>query len=245
MSPAWAGVICDGVDDQLTTGQLGSVFFNTTATTISLWVKPTGAAPAVAHLYEGQSIFGDIDGGGGTYYGIYRHNNSGAGDEINCWNFVTSSFEVATTTDNDTWTHLAYVQNGTSLTCYKNGVSAGSNTSTTSIDLTNSGIVALCNVVSAGVTTVYAGEIADVRFFNTALTAAQVETIAKSRLYTTGAQGTAGFPLAQCADGAAATGVAFVDRTGNGATMTADDGANNTGMLCSGSSMLAWPVGAN
>jgi len=240
VSIAHAGFICDGTDDRLTTGLTGSTFFTSTGATISLWIKPTGTAPAVAHLFEGQGIIGDVD----AYYGIYRHNNSGEGDRVNCWGFVASSFEVATTTDNNTWTHIAYVQTGTALTCYKNGVSAGSNTSAASLEVSASGNVNLCDVDEPGVATVFAGEIADVRLFNTALTASQIEVIAASRMHMVGPfNGTAYWPLAQCSDGASGDGVVFVDRTGNGRSLTADNGANNTGMACSGSSLLAWPGG--
>lgn len=240
-----AGVVGDGTDDRMTTGIASSTFFNSTGATISIWIKPTGSAPAVSHLYEGQSILGD-DNGAGSYYGIYRHNNSGAGDEVNCWSYLSNSEEVATATDNNTWTHIAYVQDNASLTCYKNGVSAGSNTNSTAMDTTNAGNFNVLDVNQPGVTTVYAGEVADIRLYNTALTAAQVEVIAKSRMHYVGAMnGSAYWTFAQCSDGAAANGVGFVDVTGNGRTLTADDGANNTGMTCTGASAIGWPVGAN
>lgn len=237
---AHAGVISDGVDDLMTTGQLGSVFFTSTGATIAFWVRTTGTAPAVDHAYEGQSIVGDAL----NYYGIYRQNNTGAGDMVTCWSYLTNSEDVGTTTNNTVWTHIAFVQTATALTCYKNGLAAGSNTASTALDLSNSGTLVFFSVVSGGVTT-YAGEITDVRLFNTALTASQIEVIALSRQFYSGPMnGTGTWTFSQCGDGAAANGVVFADRSGSNRTLTADDGANNSGVICAGSSHLSWPVGA-
>lgn len=90
------------------------------------------------------------------------------------------------------------------------------------------------------------GEIASVHIFSGALSAAQAEGMHKAALggvYT--AQSVATFSLSQCADGTSGNGVALQDLSGNGHTVTPNDGANNTGTTCTGSSTLAWPVGAH
>jgi hypothetical protein len=242
--PAHAGVICAGSDDYLDTGQVGSVFFSATAATMMMWVRPTGAATADGiSVYQGQAIMGDADG----WMGLYRTTIGGV-DKLNAYNNddnPADDTQVGAAFTNNAWTHLAFVQSASALTLYKDGVSVGTEPLSTGMAHLADSVVYGCAGYGFG-SLFFQGQVTDIRLFNTVLTASQIEVIAANRLVYGGTfNGTAYWTLDQCADGASGDGVGFADRTGNGRILTGANGAVDTGPTCTGSSLLAWPVGAN
>jgi len=93
--------------------------------TISLWVRPTGAAPILseeAEIVDGDFIFGDHP----RWFGIYQAEIDGL-DRIWVWNIDDPQFGVGLSIIGipytiGEWVHITLVHENTSLKAYKNGV---------------------------------------------------------------------------------------------------------------------------
>lgn len=247
VSFAHAGIVFDGTDDYAITDASGTFDFSNTTVTVSLRFRATTTGGTV-YIFAKRTTASD-----GGYFA--RIATTG---EITARIISTDAQAVAerTTTSNTAldgnWHSLAVVlttdtsvQANNSISLYYDGaLNQGSLTSSTSNAYTPS-VLDFTFGAPSNLSSSLNGEVAAVRIFQGAVTAAQAETLHKAKLagpYV--GPGIASFPLAQCGDGASGNGVAFFDTSGNGHTFTPNDGANNTGVTCTGS-ILAWPVGAN
>ena len=166
---------CINIDGALTT------LSSTTVGSWSYWVKTTNAT-----LSSPQRMiqFGDTNGNGFLYIRIEtdgkigsQARNSGVSD----WSFKSDSAIFS----NNTWTHIAVVQDGVQPKVYKNGVEVPI-TFTTSTDKTawfsdlpslDNGRIGCGNQNNAGDIQFFNGAIDEVSFFNTALTELEVKKI--------------------------------------------------------------------
>ena len=92
----------------------------------------------------------------------------------------------------------------------------------------------------------YGGKIGEVFKADMALTQAQMELIANSKIkgmvyQVCGSNLKWYLQLDDESDGTSGDGDTFVDRSGNGNNGTGDDGANNTGLTCKGEEVLSYP----
>jgi hypothetical protein len=234
-----AGVVCDGVDDYGGNGPIGN-HLTVSAGTIALWANPTGTAPSVGTVSLGQGLTGDY----GTNIGLYRAIVGGL-DRLWAYNYDGTETVVGGAYTVNTWTHVAWVHGSGTLRLYLNGLEAGNTPSGNTTNISFDTFLCVANFVSAPW---FAGAIDDVRVFSTALSATDIAVLAGSRLrYGTLHNGTAYWPLDDCADGAAVDQYLFLQQSGVNTdhTMYVEDGANNTGMTCRASTILAYPWGAN
>jgi hypothetical protein len=235
-----AGVVCDGVDDDLIGSALANLLSNTTGT-MALWFRPAGTPLTDTACFNGEKLMvGNASGNGSP--GLTRLVLSGA-DRVCAGNFDGSvETQVSTPVTVGNWTHLVWVHESGTLFLYQEGMLIGSVASGTTEDVTPTFLV--CGG-SSGFSPAE-GTVTEVRTWSTALTAGEIANVAQSRMAFVGIrQGSAYWPLDQCGEGASGQGVGFVDRSGNGQTLTGDDGANNTGLTCQASEFLSYPWGAN
>jgi len=92
--------------------------------TISLWVRPQGAAEAGVDPVHCNAIFGDRPRWWGISRGII-----GVDDKIWIWNYDGNFDSIAIDYAVDEWVHLAMVHSGGILRAFKNGIEVGSTTS--------------------------------------------------------------------------------------------------------------------
>lgn len=226
-----ADVVCDGVDDDLTTGVALSSFLSATTGTLEVWYKPTGTASAgfgSADCYPGEFLLGDMSSGGATHLSISRNGNLSSTDRVCVWNDDGGFDQIVSTYSVNTWTHLVWVHTGGNLLMYKDGALVSSTASGNTIDLTAQ--VRMCNGAPAG-TAIGEGVFARAAVYNVALSANQIEVLGKSRLQRVSPiAATALWDFSRCADGASCNTVGFVDRSGNNRTLTA---AGTTGAAAS------------
>ncbi len=180
---------CINIDGALTT------LSSTTVGSWSCWVNTTNAT-----LSSPQRMiqFGDTNGNGFLYIRIEtdgkigsQARNSGVSD----WSFKSDSAIFS----NNTWTHIAVVQDGVQPKVYKNGVEVPI-TFTTSTDKTawfsdlpslDNGRIGCGNQNNAGDIQFFNGAIDEVSFFNTALTELEVRKIYYASGVSSGATKTA------------------------------------------------------
>lgn len=246
--PLWAGVACDGVDDDLPTGLVFTDFITSTAGTISLWYTPTGAADSDnVNCGGGGRIWVAYEENQGNWIALMRHNNFGGLDRI------TNTHWDGTADCNDTTytvnvpMHLAWVHSaGTTSLLYKDGVQVDTVASGTTADLTANILLYFCagSLVALDGVNVAEGTITNLQTFPAALTAEQVANLA-SRTHRISAGGvpSGDWPLDECAHGASGQGVTFRDRSGNNRHLVGDDGPNNTGATCQGETVVSYPWG--
>ena len=141
----------------------------TTALTISAWVKPTKVA--TQYLVK-KAVSSTTDG--------YELGLSSAGKAFVRLNQASKAdtYRVDSLTSyptNGTWIHLAATYDGTTIRLYVNGVLEGSVAGPTSIKTNN---LALTLGAEPGGFRPFAGTLDDVRVYSTALTQAQITTLA-------------------------------------------------------------------
>jgi len=166
---------CINIDGALTT------LSSTTVGSWSCWVKTTNAT-----LSSPQRMiqFGDTNGNGFLYIRIENDGKIGSqarNSGVSDWSFKSDSAIFS----NNTWTHIAVVQDGVQPKVYKNGVEVPI-TFTTSTDKTawfsdlpslDNGRIGCGNQNNAGDIQFFNGAIDEVSFFNTALTEFEVKSI--------------------------------------------------------------------
>jgi hypothetical protein len=137
----------------LTSSSSANFAFGSGNFTIEFWMYPTAAFNGFTRImanlaYNGAYTNGNWNiGGGGTILSWYCANGGG--------------FNCATTISTNTWYHVAFVRNGTTISCYLNGVLDGSGAiSTTAID---NGTSALALIGAAGTSYGYTGYLDEIR----------------------------------------------------------------------------------
>ncbi len=166
---------CINIDGALTT------LSSTTVGSWSCWVKPIDATPT----NQNRIIqFGDTNGNGFLYIRIESDGKIGAqarNSGTSSWSFKSDSSIFS----NNTWTHIAVVQDGVQPKVYKNGVEVPI-TFTVSTDKTawfsdlpslDNGRIGCGNQNNLGDIQFFNGSIDEVGFWNTALTSTQVAEI--------------------------------------------------------------------
>jgi len=239
LSPlASADVVCDGVDDDLTTGVALSSFLSATTGTLEVWYKPTGTASAgfgSPDCYPGEFLLGDMSSGGATHLSISRNGNLSSTDRLCVWNDDGGFDQIVSTYTVDTWTHLVWVHTGGNLLMYKDGALVSSTASGNTTALTAE--VRMCNGAPAG-SAIGEGVFARAALYSVALSANQIEVLGKSRLQRVSPiAASAAWDFSRCADGASCNTVAFTDRSGNGRTLTA------SGTTGAAASAIGYPWG--
>lgn len=213
LGTAQADVLCDGSDDQLTSGVAFSNVLTAAAGTILVWYTMTGDGPGVASCYQGGTLIGDTDG----YLGL---GHVAPPDTMCVWQYSGGSAQtVKPTPAPGSPHHLGWVHGGGTLFAYDQGVVFGSTGSGDTDDLATN--LAVCR--AAGTTA--NGTVSEILVYNVALSASEIAALAGRRRYGAGStQPTAHWRLDSCADGAACAGVSFVDGSGNGRTLTGVNG---------------------
>lgn len=137
----------------LTSSSSANYAFGSGNFTIEFWMYPTAAFNGFTRImanlaYNGAYTNGNWNiGGGGAFLTWYCANGGG--------------FNCATTISTNTWYHVAFVRNGTTISCYLNGVLDGSGAiSTTAID---NGTSALALIGAAGTSYGYTGYLDEIR----------------------------------------------------------------------------------
>jgi len=253
---AFGAVDFDGVDDSVLTAV--SAPFQIAVRTVSAWIYPRTAGesnfgiivsthesganggwlismcsndgtecPAISNTIE---IFNYFTGTDGAWYAT-------TGVTLNAWNHVAVSYDASSTSN----VPVIYI-NGQLMTI--GGPTFGTPTGSSEH---SSGDVLRIGTFNTAEDFNFDGLIDDVRIYNRALSAVEIEIIAKGRLkydsLTTPGNGLVGYwPLDDSPDGTSGDGDTFVDRSGNGNNGTGVDGANNTGLTAKASSYLMYPV---
>ncbi len=246
---AFGAVDFDGTDDYVDGGDINAMD-GLTSVTVTAWIKlAINSASGETHFVEKSGCDGMNDSGPFELYGGATANKAGfavypAG--ANPSTYVLSG-DGTTTIDDGTWHHLAGTYDGVRVRLYVNGIeenSAALAGVTLSSNTRPFDIGGYCNNHGG-----YFGNglIDDVRVYNRALSASEIEVIAKGRLkydsLTTPGNGLVGYwPLDDSPDGTSGDGDTFVDRSGNGNNVTGVDGANNTGLTAKASSYLMYPA---
>ena len=238
-----ADIVCDGVDDDLTSGVALSTFMSGTTGSMMLWYQPTGTPnwSNTTECFEGERTLGDFALVDGSYAGIYRHGNLNGNDRLCAyhWDGTEDRVEAAYTTN--AWTHLAWVHSGGSLTFYKDGLSQGVVSSGTTALLTGNFRVCL-GIADLQGNHPGQGVVAGVEIYNVEVSAAEIAAKATARLHRFGSTGRSGaWTLDSCAT--TGQGHAFYDSSHGGHPLTGDDGPNNAGLTCLANGVLTYPWG--
>jgi hypothetical protein len=121
----------DGTDDYLSINYNSAFNFGTNSFTWETWIYPTNIS-GIDGIYA-------TSGGSGVNPKFVIHLNAGT-PSIH-YNNLTNGSDIYTTATSavsiNTWTHLAFVRNGSNWTWYINGNSAGSGTNNTNITFTS------------------------------------------------------------------------------------------------------------
>ncbi len=171
----------DGTNDSINIDGALTTLSSTTVGSWSCWVKPIDATPT----NQNRIIqFGDTNGNGFLYIRIESDGKIGAqarNSGTSSWSFKSDSSIFS----NNTWTHIAVVQDGVQPKVYKNGVEVPI-TFTVSTDKTawfsdlpslDNGRIGCGNQNNIGDIQFFNGAIDEVAVFNTALTANDVQRI--------------------------------------------------------------------
>lgn len=222
---ARADIDCDQVDDLLTTGVAASNFVSASAFTITAWMKIQSTAVSAGSCWGGSNMTGDAD----SYVMLGRNDNflfcGYANDGAS--HYVESASAVG-------WSHVAVRLSGGTLTLYVNGVATSTTTSGNVANLSTS-------IRACGGCCAFSGDrVSEIAYYNVAVPAEEIEYIGKSRVRGVGRTAPRAYwQFDACAHGASANTVAFPDKTGNGRTITGDDGANNLGLTCRGAEFVS------
>ena len=231
-----SGIVCDGVDDSL---DAGNVLDLPNATfTIDWWLTTTGTASFQYVLSKGA--------GTGGYFvrllstGVLSVEIRNAAAEA-----IASRTSVADLNDG-VRRHVAVVlttdtttRDNNLITIYVNGVTSQNALvhTGTGAYAGNTGTLRLCRLGS----NYLAATLENVRVWSGNLDAATIALLAQSRSVRLALPTPllAQWTFLPCPTGASCQGVAVRDVSGNGLTMTPDDGANNTGVLGIGTGYLS------
>jgi hypothetical protein len=165
----------DGSSSYIATNRQSTNFISASTGSISVWVKPMGSSPSVSNAYNGLAVVSDADGiPHGTCwgdYGIFRANISST-DAIWAENYDGSEEKIAIPYANNAWVHIVWVHSGGVLYAYKNG------TLVSSVAAGNS-LLSTCYLFigTAGTSQYFNGSIDDVRIYNRALSASEVQQL--------------------------------------------------------------------
>jgi len=170
-------VLLDGVDEYINIDSVKTALASTTKGTWSCWVKPVDATPAEFEIFISFGASGTD-----TLVELFLNTDGTLG----CFCQIPGGVRWHKDTTNpvlsdNTWTHIALVQDGTEPVLYGDGVAVAQafivSTDKTAWfnDLTlDTGRVADVNWASAGETNHFNGNIDRVRFWNIALSSAQI-----------------------------------------------------------------------
>lgn len=228
--PAHADIDCDQVDDVLTTGVAASTFVSGSAFTITAWLKVHSTAISAGSCWGGSNITGDTGG----YVALGRNDNF-----LFCGYAYDGASHYVESASAVGWSHVAVRLSGGTLTLYVNGVATHTTTSGNVVDLSNP--IRAC----AGASAFSGDRVSEIAYYNVAVPAEEIEYIGKSRVRGVGRTAPRVYwQFDACAHGVSANTVAFADKSGNGQTITGDDGANNLGLTCRGAEFVSrrWGV---
>jgi Concanavalin A-like lectin/glucanases superfamily len=146
-----------------------TTLMTTTNGTFAAWVNPHGTSADRPNAWTLPAVFHDSGGA----VGISRGTVSGANDSFWAWNWGSAFHVTGTSYTLNQWVHLVWVHSAsTTLTLYKNGVSAAT--------------VATAATGSSGTTLIGQGyaalgfldaDLDELRFYNRALTAGDVQAL--------------------------------------------------------------------
>jgi parallel beta-helix repeat protein len=155
----------DGVDDYVDVGNDSSLM-TTGDLTIIAWIKARESRACIySHTWNGWRLgFGIGNDNYDGRLGFYTWNHGK-------W------IEAGSSLADDTWHHVAVTLSGTIVTLYTGGIKIGSDTGTPASDLTGIGLIGLYNYDWH-----FGGLIDDVRIYNHALSAAEIEALYKAGL---------------------------------------------------------------
>ncbi len=191
---------------------------------VSLWVKPTGAAitgPSPAHL---DLIFGDRPRWWGVSRGIF-----GGNDRIWVWNYDGSYQMIGLPYTAGEWVHIGLVHNNGVLRAYLNGVEVASIPSGATAQPNTGGqpVLYLGGTIIGSRDYTFGGEIDELRLWNTAIDAATMQAWMSTPL-------TAAHP--QWGNLAAY----YQMSNGSGVTLSDDSGSGPNGLLSNGMGDHNW-----
>ena len=141
--------------------------------TVELWVKPEGDPVLCANNSPSRCdiIFGDKP----SYWGISRGVINGL-DRLWVYNYDGTLDSIGVAYNPGEWTHLALVHSGGVLTVYKNGVMVVSITSGATQQTAGTAILHIGGVIAnASRNLTFQGKIDEVRIWNTARSAAEIQ----------------------------------------------------------------------
>ena len=239
----------DGVDDQVIVSNAGSLVTGSTAYSMTLWVKPRNANP----------LFPDFDGFAGfrddVGADLYITQVGPTLVEARFRNSVGDAFDISYNgVTLNTWAHLALVVDGSSMILYHNGAPVATVPASGTLS-SNAGTFLIGNSFYSPITNFWLdGQVDEVSLWSTAITAQQVDCIARSgidmaspglQLYYRMDEGIAGgnnTSVTSLADAmgngsSSFSGIAFTGATSNfvgGATV----GTTLNEQICSGESYL-------
>lgn len=230
----WSDIQCDGTDDSMTTGVAISSFLTNSTGTIIAVIKHSGAIDAGSGCGRER-----ITGDGNNLMGLTIDNSP---EGFYAMNWTGAAACAGGTYVADTWKHLVWRHSGGNIELFIDGVLSNTVASGNSTSMTNP--VHVCG--TGDETGDFVNQaVALVEYYNVAWSDNEIAACGKSRLKRCGSRtATASWVFDQVTHGGAADGVGFVDRSGTGRTLTASDGANNTGMTGQGGSHMSYAVGA-
>lgn len=228
MTPVLAetDVTGDGIDD-IMTATTGTNFYTVSDKTIFVMTRHNGP------LSGGSACNRDhIVGQANTVVAL------GAESSPDVWaakNFDgTTDCAVGTFSGLNTWVTLVYRHTAGNVELYINGILAQATATGNSTSVASNVVLLWDGSIADGQ---YPGTIAQVVLYNVGISANQIAAYGQSFVrgrYPAGA--TAVWDFERCVHGASVDTQVFQDFSGNNRTITADNGANNTGMSCAGSS---------
>lgn len=246
-SPVNAGVDFDNVDDLVSCGSAATLD-NMTALTYAAWIKADTFDSEMGIVYKvatttGKFFYAANGGTGSITMGIDR-TGGGSSDalSVSANSTITTGrwWFVATTWTSGSAPQL-YVGSTTTAVVEVSYASQTAGAGTIAADAT--GNLSIGSRASSNQN--LDGQIAEVAVWNTALSLAQLQMIGDSKVKRMALQVApsnlvAYYSLDDDIDGTAAHGQTFRDYKASN-TCTADDGANNTGMLAVADNILSYP----
>ena len=246
LSPAWGDIACDGLDDDLRSGLTMGNFLSASTGSIHFWYKPTGlpnSNDGSTECYAGGFVLGSYESGVGIWSSVTRHENYEGMDQFTGFHWDGAANCTSSPYAVNTWTSLAWVLDGGTLTFYKDGLLVDSTSAGPTASL--AGHFHLCGGLAFEQQgfALSQGTITGVELFAAALSPAEIRAKAQARLHRFSATARSGaWTLDECAT--MGNGVSFFDHSGNARHLTGHDGPNNTGLTCLGNTVLSYPWGA-
>lgn len=234
ISPVYAGVDFDGIDDFLssTDGNTCDFEANTEDFSISVWVKSDDVLNYNAIIYK-------VDANN-DFWRLIQNDDGTIRASIN----TIDESSVATITQGSWHSVIATFDRDGDMIVYVDGVASGGTALNGELMSLDSQLIEVGFLSPGGGDQFWNGQITEVAIYEKVLSSTEIELLSFSMVKRMPLQiGSLCFyiPIDDEPDGTSGDGDTFIDISPNGFNASGDDGANNTGLTVKGEEVLSYP----